>query len=354
MDQDASVTPAIFTIPQELIATFTSFKARSSERALAMTCTYLFSLYEQYYEKKIALVIYNPLDEYSFFSKHFKKLYHYYMSQNSRIRFKFFPIPISHYQSNNCLTPILDDQSENCPVKILCLRQTSNLPTGLNYASINVLMAVCHLKERKKFIVDDSFFSKFQNLKSVMLENSHCQGKLMLSNLPLLELISVHGYFVDNYHLVDPLEEVPILQVDAPHSTLVKSLTINYEPCSVKTKLPPLRHLRELELHKPLNDAQFFETSVGKVEKLLLTWDFICRYKGFEVLSSDSDNRTGHLRLLPFTCLKKLYIIHRFPTYNLSYTFSFGIESVIVISIWPKFFHKPKEVRTFKSKPTPQ
>ena len=71
-----------------------------------MTCRMLYKRYELYYEKQTAVVLYDPRDRFYDYNDNIKAL-HNYMNRHGWIRFKF--------------TPILDLQSSNCPIKILCL-----------------------------------------------------------------------------------------------------------------------------------------------------------------------------------------------------------------------------------------
>ena len=90
-----------------------SFKDKSFELALAMTCKMLYERYELYYEKKTAVILYDPRDNLFSYANSIKAL-HNHMSQHGWVRLKF--------------TPILDSQSSNCPVKILCLNGEFKVP----------------------------------------------------------------------------------------------------------------------------------------------------------------------------------------------------------------------------------
>ena len=171
-----------------------SFKDKSFELALAKTCKMLYERYELYYEKKTAVVLYDPQDKFSYYANSIKAL-HNYMSRNGWVRLKF--------------TPILDSQSSNCPVKILCLNGALKVPKELNCACIDALI-VSSFEE--KFMPTISFVENFSNLKSLSLEYVILNDDIisMLSKLSLLEFISLYHCKMANGHLQRYLKTVPL------------------------------------------------------------------------------------------------------------------------------------------------
>ena len=108
-------------------------------------------------------------------------------------------------------TPILDSQSSNCPVKILCLNGALKVPKKLNCACIDALI-VSSFEE--KFMPTISFVENFSNLKSLSLEYVILNDDIisMVSKLSLLEFISLYHCKMANGHLPKIFENCTTLQ----------------------------------------------------------------------------------------------------------------------------------------------
>ena len=200
----------ILTFPQELFAIIMSFKDQSFELVLATTCKILYERYELYYEKQTVVVLYDPKNEFSSYANTIKAL----QLRNGWIRLKF--------------TTILDSQSSNCPVKILCLNGLLQVPKELNCACIDAL--IISLSREKFMLTTISFIGEFSNLKSLRLEYTilNNDGISMVSKLSLLEFISLYICEMANGHLLKiferhtTLKEIQLLWCNFPYATSIK------------------------------------------------------------------------------------------------------------------------------------
>jgi len=343
MEQNAYDTSLVSTMPQELILIAMSFTDIESNLAFSETCKALHKCYKDYSEKKTALVLYDPQDKRSLYSDYIEELYPY-MSRNGCLRIKF--------------TPISDYQNGNYPVKVLCSTQALNLPKGLDFKSIDALIMIFSNFELRRFIIDDSFFEKFPNLRALILRNAYFYKKLVFK-LPLLELISLYGFEENNVLKQATPAHSHKLQVDVSDSTQLKYLTLGDPDYFTNIKLPLLERLclRKLELHGPLEDTQCFGTSLASVEKLVLRRNLI-RWKNIVGTASDLSKSTRFdpnfnrkfisVHFLKFKSLKMLYIIDPDPEYSLDCMFSLGTTSIMIKLIWPSSSDQPKKVQKLK------
>jgi hypothetical protein len=133
--------PLMLTIPRELVGIF--------ELTLAKTCKALYDRYEQYYENRTAVVLYDPQHEFSCYDENTKE----FRLCHGWLHLKF--------------ALILDSQISNCPIKILCLNGKLKAPENLDCVCVNSFIIRHFFVE---LIPTISLIGKFLNLKSPNLE----------------------------------------------------------------------------------------------------------------------------------------------------------------------------------------
>jgi hypothetical protein len=168
----------ILTFPQELIAVLSN-KDKNFELTLAKTCKTLYWYYEQYYEKKTAVVLRDPQSEHSDYSQSIKE----FQLHHGWLRLKF--------------ASIWDSQSSNCPVKILCLKKKSKMPKELDCRCIDAFVMTFIEPHRPSppanEVLNASFAEKFAKLKSLTLDFTILGDDeiSMISEFSLLGFISL-------------------------------------------------------------------------------------------------------------------------------------------------------------------
>jgi hypothetical protein len=193
MDQTPSIAALILALPCELFAIIMLLIDKHSELSHAKTCKALYEHYEKYYEKKTAVIIYDPLGKYLDYTENIKA----FQLHHGWLRLKF--------------ASISDSQSSNCPVKVLHLRKECKGLEKLDYVCINALIMEPFFENATFQSV--SFLEKFSNLRSLSL-NTILKDDMILtfSKLPILEFISLYRCKMITDHLQKIFEHCTTLQ----------------------------------------------------------------------------------------------------------------------------------------------
>jgi hypothetical protein len=222
-------SPILLLFPDELIIAIMSFVNISSSLALVRTCKTLYTCYERYYESKTTVVLYDSQIPFTHYIDNVRALYDY-MHQHGLVRLK--------------LVPISDFQNDNYPMRVLCLNEMLNLPSGVNSTSVSNLIMVSSLEEKKPIMS----FEKFANLKTLGLRNVSLNDdmRLMFSQLNLLEIISLYdcsnlsGYNLSNMFAdCISLEKLQIIGCKYSHEKRLRPIIL----------LPPKLKSFEIQRH---------------------------------------------------------------------------------------------------------
>jgi hypothetical protein len=209
-EQQSSSLILMLTIPEELFLLIMSLISTEAHLELAHTCKELHDYYKQSYSKPILTVL-CKVQHHVEITKYIRVLERR-MHQSGWIRTKVKSKMVSEKDAQN---------NSEYPIKVLCLYNTSQLPTGLDYVNLNALVMEFPCRENSMPSIS---FEGLKNLKSLSLFSANFSGDmmLMLSKLPLLEFISLsyctmaEGDFTKIFELFTKLEEIQLLFCATP------------------------------------------------------------------------------------------------------------------------------------------
>ena len=181
MKRETSVIPPILTIPEELFIPITSFMDTKSHLALARTCKTLYSYYNGCYKEQPFTFLCDTKcfeDETSYYIKVIKS-YISYIAGWGNVKFTLKTV------STN-----LQNSYEH-PIKALYLNVDFELPNGLDYPNLNVL--ILEFSDETKWLKPNLSLGKFSNLKLLSFNGAILNGDIMsiLAEIPLLKFLYV-------------------------------------------------------------------------------------------------------------------------------------------------------------------
>jgi hypothetical protein len=181
----------ILTILEELFVLIASFMDIESQFEFAHTCKIVYAYHEQQYKEQIFTLLSNFTRR---FNPEYVKSLECCMSQIGWSRLKITLNVVT-------LKAISTDFPNNCghPIKALALNESFELPKGVDYKSLDTLLIFFGLGK----IMTSISFEKLSNLRLFGLNNVTINDDIvsMLSNLPLLKIISLFKCTMTQVHL---------------------------------------------------------------------------------------------------------------------------------------------------------